>query len=88
MDADISSLNRMSKTLTKENKDKVEEIIKKYSTLTKLSAGKYDRVYKMGFKSADYYNKFRKVWMSKNYQDRLRQMRAIASTYEIEIRTA
>jgi hypothetical protein len=60
MDADISSLNRMSKTLTKENKDKVEEVIRKYSTLTKLSAGKYDRVYKMGFKSADYYNKFKK----------------------------
>lgn len=88
MDADISSLNRMSKTLTKENKDKVEEVIRKYSTLTKLSAGKYDRVYKMGFKSADYYNKFKKSWMTKDYQDKLRQMRTIASNYEIDIRVS
>jgi hypothetical protein len=56
--------------------------------LTKLSAGKYDRVYKMGFKSADYYNKFKKSWMTKDYQDKLRQMRTIASNYEIDIRVS
>ena len=86
MDADISLLNRMSKTLTKENKDKVEEVIKKYSTLQKLSAGKYDRVYKMMVKSPAYYKKFSNSWLSNDYQNRLRQMRTIASNYEIDIR--
>jgi hypothetical protein len=35
MDGDINSLKRMSKVLLKENKDKVEEIIKRHSKLEK-----------------------------------------------------
>jgi hypothetical protein len=54
--------------------------------MTPLEQWKFARIYKMGIKSADYYNKFKKSWLTKEYQDRLRQMRAAAAKQEIEVR--
>lgn len=86
MDKDISELNKLGSEISSDKREKVVKTLEKYSKMTPLEQWKFARIYKMGIKSADYYNKFKKSWLTKEYQDRLRQMRAAAAKQEIEVR--
>lgn len=84
MDSDIAVLNKMSRVLTTENKQKVLQIIEKYSDLTKLWTGKFDYRYKQ-YVQKGWLKDFKATSLNDKYQLKLKTMRDIASEYEIDI---